>query len=237
MLHLKLLDARERKEEMFEYTLSSSDMNEIYNGWISDADKVQRLADSDRSKPEKVIKDIIVGMIGECGSYHWVSRFYRCELPKFGVLQRNAGIWEKDLIPLEDVRIQTALGKNQTVLRSISCKSQFRSLTRGIGDVKPSWLFQLKTKGRYADPMLSDPHCNKLLIVNWVDDRWKDGWVLQRNPRMAYKEGFRWKPQMVCFWWPDVFPYLADPRKEHLLGKKKALYYADIKHLKATLLN
>jgi len=111
---------------MFEYVLTSSDMCEIYNGWISDKDKVQRLADSDGSTPEKVIKDIIVGMIGECGGYHCVSRFYKCESPEFGILERNSEIWDKDLIPLEDVRIKTASGNIQIVLRSMSCLRWFK---------------------------------------------------------------------------------------------------------------
>lgn len=221
---------------MFEYSLSRSDMTEIYNGWISDPEKIQRLADSDGSTPAKVIKDIIVGMIGECGAHHWVSQFYKCAPPEFGVIKRDAKIWDKDLIPLEDVRIVTASGEKRTVLRSISCKAQFHSLTLGISDTQPSWLFQLKIAGRFADPMLANPNCNKLLIVSWVDDRWEDGYVLQSNPRKAYNKGFRWKPKMHCFWWPDVFPHLAEPRKKALQGKKKALYYEDIRHLRAKLL-
>lgn len=224
-------------EHDFEHTLSVPDMKGIYGGWISDEAKVQRLADSDGTTPEKVIKDIIVGMIGECGSYHWISQDHQCEPPEFGVLERDEKIWSKDLIALEDIQVETAAGNVQTVLRSISCKSQFYSLTAGIGDSEPSWTFQLKIKGRFPDPMLSDPNCNKLLIVNWVDDRWDGGNVNQSNPRKAYKSGFRWEPKMTCFWWPDVFPHIKEPRMKHLSGKKKALYYEDIKHLKAKLLS
>lgn len=241
-LHLKLLNAKGGKEEMFkhdfEYILDSSDMSDIYGGWISDKDKVRRLAESDRTTPEKVIKDIIVGMIGECGAYHWVSQYYKCEYPNFGIMERDAEIWTKDLMALEDIRIKTATGNIQTVLRSVSCKSQFYSLTEGIGDVEPSWTFQLKIKGRFPDPMLSDPNCNKLLVVSWVDDHWDGSNVNHSNPRKAYREyGFRWKPKMSCFWWPDVFPYLAEPRMKKLIGMKKALYYQDIKHLRAELLS
>lgn len=219
----------------YECTLSRSDMNEIYNGWFSDDEKIQSLADSDGTTPEEVRKNIIGGMIGECGSHHWVSQHYECEPPEFGIIERDEEIWAKDLISLEDILIETVSGTTKTVLRSISCKSQFYSLTSGIGDIEPSWLFQLEGSGRFADPMLLDPTCNKLLIVSWVDDRWDEGNVNRINPRKAYKRGFRWKPKMVCFWWPEVFPYISEPRMKHLHGKKKALYYSDIKHLRSRL--
>jgi len=175
-------------------------------------------------------------MIGEQGSYNWICKYYKCEQPFFGVLERDATIWSKDLVTLEDVRIRTSSGNIQVVERSISCKSQFCSVTHRLGDKEPSWTFQDKTFDRFADPMLLDPLCNKLLIVCWVNDEWEGGEVYYKNPSKAYELGFRWKPRMTCFWWPEVSPYLGEMHVKDLRNKKKALYYKDIKHLRAKLL-
>ena len=227
-------------EHDVEFELSGPQTTEIHVGsWITDEDKMRRLAESDGVAVAKVKKDAIVGMIVERGGHIWVSQDHKCEQPDFGVVERNDKIWGKDLVLLEDLRIKTASGQEQVVMRSVTCKGQFYSMTREVlRHTEPSWTFQLKTTGRFADPMLSDPHCNKLFIAGWVDDGWKDGKnVNQLYPSTVCKLGFRWRPRMVCFWWPDVFPHLADPQREDLRKKKRALYYKDIKHLRAEILS
>lgn len=227
----------------FESILDESQMLAICNSWISDKPKMESLAGSDNRPLGKIIQDAVLGMVGEQGSYNWVSKYYECEQPFFGVLKRDAGIWSKDLITQEDVRIRTAAGNVQIVERSISCKSQFHTATYrlkdkdGLPHEEPSWTFQDKTDDRFADPMLSDPNCNKLLIVCWVDDRLDGGNVYYQNPKAAYEKGFRWRPRMCCFWWPEVFKHLGEMARKDLRDKKRALYYKDIKHLRAELLS
>ncbi len=220
----------------FESILDTPQMLRVCNSWISDKDKMVRLAESDGRPVWKIIQDSVLGMVGEQGAYNWVSQLYKCEEPFFGVLERDAGIWSKDLIALEDVQIKTPSGNIQVVERSATCKAQFVSATHKLGDKEPSWTFQDKTSDRFADPMISDPNCNKLLIACWIQDAWKGGEVHYRNPRKAYGLGFRWKVRMNCFWWPDVFPYLGEMHVKDLRSKKKALYYKDIRHLCAKLL-
>ncbi len=237
---LRLLSAGERNGEMFKYdyesVLGTSQMLAIRNGWIYDENKMQNLAESDNRDTNKIIQDVVLGMVGEQGAYNWLSKNYKCKQPFFGVLERNEDIWSRDLVSLEGVRIKTAYNSTQIVERSISCKSQFCSITHGLGDSEPSWTFQDKTVNRFPDPMLRDPLCNKLLVACWINDKWDGGEVYYRNPTKAYKLGFRWKVRMVCFWWPDVFPFLAEMHREDLRDKKRALYYVDIKHLRSEIL-
>jgi hypothetical protein len=224
-------------------TLNAEQARSISTGWISDDAKIQSLAESDGRNPREIVRDAVTGMVGEWGAYLYVrSHGIPCQKPDCGVIVRDRGSWDKDLLTLNNVRILTAKGKEVvTVDRVISCKSQLFSSTARIRDTKPSWTFQLPGVGhdgyrRNGDPMLLDGTINRLLIVSWIDDRWKDKYVYYSKFKKAYKDGFRWSPQIACFWWCDVFPYLADPRKEDLLELKKCLYYEDIKHLRVAII-
>jgi len=225
----------------------SVDLNEaqarsITQGWISDDAKIQRIANSDGRTPREIIRDAVTGMVGEWGAYLYLKAYgIDCEEPDCGVITRDKGCWDKDLLALCDVHITNADGLSLIVDRSISCKAQLYSGTERIGDEEPSWTFQMPGVGhdgykRHGDPMLlENVNVNKLLIVSWIDDRWKDGYVSYSKCRKPYSEGFCWTPQLSCFWWADVYPYLADPHKKSLIGLKKCLYYKDIKHLQAKI--
>lgn len=223
------------------FTLESEEMKAIYNNsWIADKNKMSRIAQYDFRASSKIIRDVVTGMIGEWGAYHYLSSYgIDCEKPQCGVLERKSDIWDKDLSSLESIKIKTGTNKTQTVDRSVSCKAQLLSQTKNIGKCEPSWTFQKDLSNRHGDPMLKDPLGNKLLVVSWIDDYWeKTGEpVPHRNPITPYRDGFRFCPQVTCFWWPDVFEYLDEPISTNLVGKKKCLYFKDIKHLQAKIIS
>ena len=211
------------------FVLGPMEMNEIYNGWISDEEKLLRLAESDGRHVSYIVRDAITGMIGEWGAYHFMKSYnIPCRTPECGVLDRDKSIWGKDLLTLQDVRITTASGQEVIVDRSISCKAQFLSQTNGIGDVEPSWTFQMETPDRHGDPMLKDAKCNRLLVVSWINNVLDGVEVCYTDWKAAYKKGFRYRPEVSCFWWPDVAGDLDYPRNTDLADKKKCLYYENI---------
>lgn len=219
------------------FTLGDEEMYEIYHGWISDESKMQKIAASDGRPINQIIRDAITGMAGEWGAYHYItSHNFPCQKPQCGVLSRDVGVWDKDLTLLNPLPITTANNQINAVEKSISCKAQLFSQTDRIHDLAPSWTFQLETNDRNGDPILQELGCNKLLVVSWIDDYWNGRKIYYTNPRGAYKTGFRLRPQVTCFWWPDVSRFLRDPKNKNLIGKKTCLYFEDIKHLQSRII-
>lgn len=215
------------------FLLGDNESKEIYGGWISDEAKMQLIATSDGRPVKKIIKDAATGMAGEWGSYLYISGCgVLCKKPECGVMQRDAGIWNKDLMALEPFLINRADGKLQTVDQYISCKAQLMSQACSLG---ASWTFQRKTLDRHGDPMLEDPFFNKLLVVCLVDDSFNGKKVSFSHLKKAHEMGFHWRLHVACFWWPDVFAYLAPPKKVDLKNKKKCLYFKDIQHLQSRI--
>jgi hypothetical protein len=224
------------------YTLDLKETKAIYIGWISDKDKMEQMAKWDGRTPEEVARDVVSGLIGEWNGYHFIRDYGTdCKLPECGKIERDASIWGKDLITLESVQIYSANGTKRTVDNSMTCKGQFLSRTKCLGLSEPTWTFQLPTSDRPGDPILKNATANKLFVASWIYDYWFSpllGKTTIRyiDPKVACKHGFRFRSQVGCFWWPDVYPYLSASIREDLRSKKKCLYFSDIKHLQARII-
>lgn len=212
-------------------------MKAIYkDSWLSDDAKIQQIADSDGKPVEWVYKDISTGMVGEWSGFHFATSFgLECENPDCKVLARTAKIWKNDLKALKDFYVRDAQGVIHKADKSILCKAQLKSMTHRIKDSLPSWTFQKDTYKRHGDPILDDPNAPHLVIGAWIEDDWKGRPVNHKGIRQVYKDGFRWKVEVACFWWPDVFPFLRGPKISKYSDKKKVLYWEDISHLQAEI--
>ena len=116
-------------------------------------------------------------------------------------------VWSKGVLILEHpTRGDIVVGKH------ISVKSQFTSQSDSVGGL--SWMWQLKVSGgwkpRHEDPMLSKPSLNAAVCGVQVDDY---------NNHKCY---------IYPFYWPDIFPFLTEPARSHLLGKKRVIYWRDV---------
>lgn len=223
---------------MYKCELGTDEMRSIYTGWISDQSKLKRISFSDGRSVELIVKDVITGMVGEWGAFHYMKHCgVVCEKPDCSVLKRDSSIWSKDLLALSPFRIITSSKEIVLVDTSITCKAQLLSMTNKIHEDLPSWTFQKETSNRHGDPMLNDPKCNKLLIALWINDRFEGSNVCCRYLKPLYDKGFRFRPKVFCFWWPQVWKYLKNPKNPNLIGKKKCLYLNDIKHLQVNVIS
>lgn len=193
-------------------TLTEQEVQEAANSQWGGNTRVATYSNTDGVRQDKVKSDIATGNFGEsCARRLMLLKGYPVGDLNFKTMKQ--GVWKDDLF-VQMLTIKTSNGTVVHVNEHVSCKAQRaeQSDTYGL-----SWTFQLQSyDGRSADPLLMNRNEQELLCCVKMNSQ-SDG-------------------EVYCFYWPEVCELLADPIVPHLRGKKKVLYYDDIKHLECEII-
>jgi len=200
---------------MIEYTIPQ---NLVERAYYADWHKYGRgdmYSRTDRDKPVKTDRKVLMGNIGEVAAYGAYCGVYGvpCFFPNFKKVDKpGKHIWPDDLILMDTWKY----GRRKLLINQ-AVKGQFYTEAKKY---KPSWVFQLNSRGRKGDPLLEDPNMPCLFIGVFIDDA-----DFNIFPNCSIK------CKIYSFFWPQISKFISEPSVTSNKGYKKAIYLRDIKHL------
>lgn len=174
--------------------------------------RVSHYASTDRKSAKTVSENRATGNISELAIWYTFHSFgMKCQEPNLETISARHGKWKDDIFA--DVAM---IYEGSEIDKHITVKGQCSEMSRKVGGL--SWTWQCKIPGRQEDPMLNQPHLKCLFA----------GVELDCDSILDFEEN-ELKCRIGFFYWPAIYPYLRDPHYEMLKGKKKCIYYNDIK--------
>lgn len=176
--------------------------------WGGD-DKMGYYSESDQKENYKVLLDRFRGNLGEMGSYLFLKKEFDVAQPNL-TTDGNYGKWGDDVRFFRRiilVRNAHEIEPNVIIKTQAACMA----LCCGL-----SWTFQLKAGYRPGDPASTQPLDKAFIGVHLFEP-------------VDLNSDTGWSCDLHLFYYPDVFPYLANPVLAKYVDKKKVIYYKDVK--------
>jgi len=214
----------ERKLDRNEYLRCVNPYWAQKEAYYSESDKQNRITIKKNQHTGNVGEQIVCNFLREIG--------IQCNDPFFEEYADpdRSKIWDMDTMGLSSFSLKTKKGKLYPI-ESVTVKSQLQGTSKWcakqIGGTDweegASFMWQLSSRTRYQDPLLSEPG-KPVLVFGVIVDAAKDFY----NP----PDNFVCKALVSAFYWPAISKkYWSDPIKKNLKGKKKIIYRKDIIHL------